>query len=268
MLNKKNWTSEIERVMDSAENRAPADLLKDLYDIGSAMGEDSADALLDDNQDLFKFAPILTEAYQRTVVSKEIAEIERISQMNLDGPVPFTDVAGPPTIVTYNRVGEMFAAIDFSNCHRLVMVGCGRLPAAVFHVHDRTDVPEIVCLDVLPEAVSTAGDLLDRLGYSRARTELCDGRRYDYADTQIVLIANMVSPKSEVVSRIADTAAGDVRIVVRDSLSLGRLWSDNVERSLDPRLEVMGRSDGRKHWSLSRDLYLKLRAPIASKDQS
>jgi hypothetical protein len=212
--------------------------------------------LLDRYPELFTYRRLLTQAYHDTVVGKEIAEIGRILSL-AKGPTTFAEIAGARTMITYNRVSEMFTSIDFGSCRRLVMVGCGRVPAAIFHVHDRTEIPEIIGLDVLPEAVDGAKALLERLGYRRARFEVSDGSVYDYADVDIVLIANMVSPKAEVVSRIADTASANVRIVARDPLSLGRLWADSAERALDSRLEILGKGDGIGHWSLSRDLYLK-----------
>lgn len=260
MHNIHKWKNEIDILLNAAEDQSPPDLLNKVFRLAADIGENGADALLDAHPDLLRYSPLLTRAYHQTVIGKEIAEIERLSALDIPSPMPFKAVAGEPTMVTYNRVGSMFDAVDFADCRRLIMVGCGRLPAAMFHVHDRTNIPEIIGLDLLPEAVAAARDLFKRLGYTRARVELSDGGSFDYAGAQIVLIANMVSPKAGVVSRIADTAPEEVRIVVRDPLSLGRLWSDSVERALDPRLEVAGRGDGSGHWSLSRDLYLKRRA--------
>jgi hypothetical protein len=248
--------AEIDRILANHGSRSPEDLITEIYNLARPIGEAGGDALLDRHPELFEYRPLLTQAYHATVVSKEIAEIKRILPLIEKCPTPFTEVASPRTMVTYNRVSEMFAAVDFSKCQRLVMVGCGRVPAAIFHVHDRTDIPDIVGLDILREAVSGARSLLTQLGYARATAVVCDGASYDYAGAQIVVIANMVSPKAEVVSRVADTGPAEVRVVVRDPLSLGRLWSDSVERALDPRFEIIGKGEGQAHWSLSRDLYL------------
>ena len=249
----------IDRIVADHGGRPPEELIKEIYNLARPIGEAGGDALLDRHPELFEHRPRLTRAYHATVVGKEIAEIERILPQIGKRPMSFAEIASSRTMVTYNRVGEMFAAIDFGKCRRLVMVGCGRVPAAIFHVHDRTDIPEIVGLDIIPEAVSGARSLLTHLGYSRATAEVCDGTSYDYAGAGIVVIANMVSPKAEVVSRIADTGPEEVRVVVRDPLSLGRLWSDSAESSLDPRFEVIGKGDGQEHWSLSRDVYLRRR---------
>jgi hypothetical protein len=201
--------------------------------------------------------PALTRAFYQRVVRKEVAESARLLQQVRGGSVSFTDVASSVVLRTYHRVREMFERIDFRACGRFVMVGCGRVPVTMFHVHDRTEVTDIIGLDIVPDAVATAREIAARFGYSRVRVELCEGQAYDYRDAQIVFITNMISSKAAVLSRIAETAPPEVRIIVREPYSLRRLWSESGERSLDPRLEVIGR--GTAHPTLSRDVYLKRR---------
>ena len=231
------------------------------------MGDDAAEALLDAHPGLFEYAPTLTQANNQCIVTEEIADAQRLLQERWDGPVLFKDVASATRLVAYNRVPELFDRVVFRNCRCLVMVGCGSLPFTIFHVHDRTEVPEIIGIDIVPEAVETANELAKRLGYARVRAELQDGRSYDYSQAQIVFIANMVSPKPTVVSRIADTAPKDVQIIVREPYSLGRLWAESSERSPDPRLEITGR--GRSgSWNLSRAVFLSRRSVPTSKVRS
>jgi hypothetical protein len=253
------WQQNLETLLDSPQMRDPGDLIQDVWQIAIAMGRDAAEDLLDAHPELFRFFPLLSRAYGQQLRNKEIAEIKRLQGQDWTGPRLFKDVASPPSVVTYERVSAMFENIDFSDCKRLVMVGCGRVPATVFHTHDRTEVREIVALDIVPEVIDDMKQLVERLGYSRVKAELCDGATYDYAGAEIVFVANMVSPKAAVISRIADTAPGGVQIVVRDSYSLGRLWSDHVVRSVDPRLEIVGMGEAGRHWSLSRDVYLRRR---------
>ena len=164
----------------------------------------------------------------------------------------------PTSFVDYNRSDDMFEKLNFRDCRLLAMVGCGRIPFTIFNVHDKTKIPEIIGLDILPEAINTASRLVSRLGYGRVRFELRDGRSYDYGQTQIVYVAAIVSPKSAVMSRIADTAPDDVQIVVREPFSLARLWLESIEHSLDPRLEIT--SMGPKSPTMNRDVYLRRRA--------
>ncbi len=254
-----DWKADLVRLLGSTRGREPADVIKDLHNLAGIMGDDVADALLDDYPALFDYAPALTKANYQRILDKDIAETGRLLAERRDGPVSFKAVASKTALATYNRVSGMFDKVDFGDCRCFVMVGSGPMPATVFHVHDRTTVPEIVGLDVVPEAVETARALAKQLGYARASIELSDGRSYDYGDAEIVFVANMVFGKSYILSRIADTAPQDIRLIVRDSYSLGRLYAENAARQLDPRFEVVGEGERDRTVALSHDIYLKLR---------
>lgn len=79
----------------------------------------------------------------------------------------------------------------------------------------------------------------------------------------------MVTSKSAILSRIADTAPENVQVIVNEPYSLGVLWEEPVEPNLDPRFEVFARG---KDWyadrspaigqgigrvALSHDIYLR-----------
>ena len=178
-------------------------------------------------------------------------------QLRPDGPVALSELLGKSARRAYDRVSDMFQNIDFNNCSRLVMVGCGPSPVSIFHVCDKTEIPDIIALDVVPDAVERVRALIEHFGLSRVRAEVCDGREFDYDSAGIVLVANMVSPKAGVVSRIADTAPIAVQIAVRDPYGLGVLWADSAERALDPRLKVISR--GHPGLPLAREVYIKRR---------
>jgi hypothetical protein len=117
---------------------------------------------------------------------------------------------------------------------------------------------------MLPEAIETASKLADRLGYGRARFAASDGASYDYGKADIIFVANMVFGKKAILSRIADTAAPGVLVILRDSYSLGRLYAENGARGLDPRFEIMGEGEKDRSVALSYDVYLRLRAGAGS----
>jgi hypothetical protein len=144
------------------------------------------------------------------------------------------------------------------------MVGCGWRPVTVFRIHDTTSVPEIVGLDIAPDAIDTANALAVKLGYKRMRAELGDGCEYDYSQAQIIYVSSMVSPKAKVIARIADTAPEDVQIILWEPYSLGRLWVESTERTLDPRLEVTGY--GSVAW-LARDVFVRRRRLLGSQER-
>ena len=268
-----SWTEDLHRLLASSKGRTPTELINDIRDLGIAMGHDAGEALLDAHPELFAYQPMLTEAFGRMVHAQDIAEIRQMLEQDLEGSASFERIAAGKTTIgvlsskdAYHRLDEVFDHVDFRDCRRAVMVGCGGRPFTMFRIHDQTDVPEIIGLDFVPEAVDTANKLAAKLGYDRMRAELCDGRYYDYGEAQVVYVASMVSPKAAVVSRIADTAPKGVQIVLWEPYSLGRLWAENAERMLDPRLEVTGRT--RVSRNMTRDVFVKRRAIVVSQVRS
>jgi hypothetical protein len=55
-----------------------------------------------------------------------------------------------------------------------------------------------------------------------------------------------------------EVAPDDVRIIVWDPVSPGRLWAESAESALDARLEVAAR--GKRSLNLARDILLRRRA--------
>ncbi|MBX9778521.1 MAG: hypothetical protein K2Y71_29455 [Xanthobacteraceae bacterium] len=249
--------TELENLLASSATRDPAELLEEISQIGDTIGEDASYALLASHPGLLKYGPALTQANRQRVHKKETEETERMLQLRSDGRVVFGELLSKPARRAYDRVSDLFQKIDFDDCRRLVMVGCGPSPVSVFQVHDKTEIPEIIALDVVPDAIEKVRALIDHFGLSRMSAKVCDGREFDYDGAGIVIVANMVSPKAGVVSRIADTAPAAVQIAVRDPYGLGLLWADSAERALDPRLEVIGR--GHPGLPLSRDVFIKRR---------
>lgn len=268
MLN--SWKDELESFVASADERTPTELINGIRDIGVAMGHDAGEALLDSHAELFSHRPMLTQAFIDMVQAQDVAEINQMLRQDVREPTSFGQIATEKTAIgvmsskdAYKRLDEVFEHVDFSRCGRAVMVGCGGRPFTMFRIHDQTQVPEITGLDVVPDAVETANVLAAKLGYARMRAEFCNGRDYDYRAAQVVYVASMVSPKAEVVSRIADTAPPDLQLVLWEPYSLARLWSERAEDSLDPRLEVVGRT--RVSRNMTRDVFVRFRSGAAGR---
>lgn len=268
MLETSAWKDELERLLVSLQGRTPTELINGIRDLGIAMGHDTGEALLGTHPELFSHRPALTAAFGKMVQAQDAAEIKQMLDEDLNGPASFGQIAAGKTTIgvlsskdAYNRLDEVFDHVDFSQCHRAVMVGCGGRPFTMFRIHDQTPVAEIIGLDIVPEAVETANKLAAKLGYVRMRAELCDGCDYDYGEAQVVYVASMVSPKAAVVSRIADTAPANVQIVLWEPFSLGRLWAESAERTLDPRLEVIGRTSVSRN--MTRDVFVSRRGDSA-----
>jgi hypothetical protein len=249
----------LERLVASLPDRDPGDVIAEISRLAKAAGEDACGTLLAEHPELFDHKPALTRANFERVCQSDRLAVEKLLEIRPSGPAVIGDLLGSRERLAYDRVSDMFENVDFSRCSRLVMVGCGALPSTIFHVYDKTEVREIVGLDIRPVAIEAVSALVERFGSSRVKAELCDGRAFDYAGATVVFVANMVSPKAAVLARIADTAPTDVQIVLREPFSLGRLWADSGEQGLDPRLEVVGRARPSGYVALSRDVFLMRR---------
>lgn len=260
-----HWKVDLETILGAPAERDTLDLITEICDFAADIGYENGDAVLDAFPELFETRPSLASDFRNLIVSREMAEAKRLLAAEIVAPTSFRAVAGPISAGMYDRLGDIFANVDFSSCQRVVMVGCGWRPITIFRLHDQTSVPEIIGLDVVPGAVETATALAAKLGYDRMRAELCDGSAYDYSGVRRVYVASMVSPKAAVISRILETAPEDVQIVLWEPHSLGRLWVDSAERHLDPQLEVIGR--GSVTW-LTRDVFVRRRNGSASAQSS
>jgi hypothetical protein len=233
----------LERLLMSSTDRAPDELMPELLRFADSVGDDACEALLAANPEMFRHTPALAKAYCQWMVDDDMAEAARLLQGER---------------LVHRPKGDLFQAVDFANCKRMVMVGCGASPSTVFQICDKTDVPEIVALDVLPDAIRMVRALSSQLGISRVRAEVGSGQDFDFAGADVIIVANLVSPKAAVLSRIADTAPAAVQIVSRDPYSLATLWTERAESNLDPRLKVVGRGIG-SHLR-TRDIYIRRRA--------
>ena len=127
---------------------------------------------------------------------------------------------------SYRRVRDMFDSVDFSSCRRFVMVGCGPLPVTIFHVLAKTDVASVVGLDVNRTTIETVRTYIGKLDLRRFRALHADGGTYSYERADIIYVANLVSPKTATLARIAETARSGTPVIVRDPISFGRLIAD------------------------------------------
>lgn len=253
----KDWTAAFEKSLNTLKGRSPEEVINEIVDIGLSVEEESAAILLERHSELDDYRIILTEVYNRYILAMEGAEVEQLISLRPEGSNLFSDIAGEAAMMAYNRVGDMFDHVNFDHCKRFVLIGCGQLPMTALHVNDRTNVPEIICIDVTSEAISAVQKLTASLGGLRLQAMKCDGQIYDFSLADVVYVANMVSPKAGVVSRIIETASEDVQIIVREPYSLGLLWAESIEMQLDSQLEVVGRGRGSRY--LSRDIYLQRR---------
>ena len=248
--------AELQRLLDSPPEKPTGELIGELVAFGNTIGHDAGNALLAADPELFKRRPALEQQFGSFIVEREIEEAYRLRDSHFPPGTHFRDVAGPHAANTYDRLREVFARVDFSNVRKAVMVGCGWRPVTTLHMHDETQVPEVVGLDIVEDAVDCARILGQKFGCDRLRVELADALTYDYSDAQVIYVASMVTPKAAVVARIAETAPPEAQIVLWEPVSLARLWMQTATQPLDPRLEVV--NTGSVNW-LSTEVFVRFR---------
>jgi hypothetical protein len=152
---------------------------------------------------------------------------------------------------------ELAREVDDGQVTRVVMVGCGPLPATLLWLVDRYPDLHCVGLDSDAGALETAARLVRVLGTSRLRLECIDGARYDYATAELVYLANQTAPKRHVLERIAATIGRPATVIARDPYGNGWLLAEQVVGQL-PRGYTLRRTGGESPLFLSRDLMLDL----------
>ncbi len=243
---------------ESLNDRARA-LLEDFLSFAASISPNDWDAILEKNAVLIANEEKLKEVYGQYIRQREQEEAVRLMGHNPQGP------AGSSGLMLedfgsriYERVHDLFDQLDFSSCHRFVMVGCGPLPGTLLHVMDSTGVARIIGLDTDKVAVSTVNRLAERFGLDRLSAVDCDGSSYDYKDADIVYVANLVHGKMKVLCRIADTVKDGTDVVLRDPSSIGTILTESGSKDLDARFVITGAGDlASEFWS--RHMFLRVK---------
>lgn len=219
------------------------------------IGDERGEAMMALNPLLHNYSSEFANFYAAWILEMEKTEAQAAMGRPLGSGESFRDRLGGGGAAAYDRMGELFTYCDLSKCRTFVLVGAGALPVTALHVHDRTNVERIECIDTRHEAIDSIGKLSSWLRSDRFCPCQEDGVAYDYSRADVVYIANMVTPKSRVIERVLETASPHTVIALRNPYSLGRLWAEDGETGLDTRLRVKKRGPGSRY--LSRDLYLE-----------
>ena len=233
----------------------PAGAIAAMADLATRLSESDAAMVVRTFGDT---ASEFAKFYVDSIFAREAAEAHAVLAQAPRPGLGYRDVASHEGVASYDRVADMFTHVDFSNCRHFVLVGAGELPMTALHVHDRTGVAHIDCLDTRPEAVRSVEALAAWLASDRLRGLRFDGAQYDYSNADVIFVANMVRSKQVVLARILDTAPDHITIILRDPYSLGLLWAEEGGAALDPCVSIVARGAGSRF--LSRNLFLARRA--------
>ena len=156
----------------------------------------------------------------------------------------------------YDRVRDLKTLVDFRNCKDVAMVGSGAFPSALLWLRDNFPLLRYVGLDIDPDCVKMATELVSALGIDNIRFEPIDGREYDFGGFDFAYVANHVVPKRAVLAQIARSTS--VRqVVVREPTPVGALLAETVRDDL-PTVFVADAADApRGIGQMSYDLLLR-----------
>ncbi|RJP40875.1 MAG: hypothetical protein C4548_09820 [Desulfobacteraceae bacterium] len=158
---------------------------------------------------------------------------------------------------SYNRVKDLSRMVDFSSCKKIVMVGCGAFPATLFWIYDHYPGMKYIGIDLDSDCIALSSSVSKELNLEKIVFEAKDGREYNYRDVDFVYIANQVTPKKDVLSRILETSSKKIQIVVRNPTPLGRLLAECVLKSSPSNFSFVQAGHPSKSF-LSQDLLAKI----------
>ncbi len=253
------FVAEFRQIDAASETGAVRSLIAEFVDFANTLDADCWQRLVGEDPSVLEYRETLAPHYANYLRDREFEEAEQL----LSKIQPGDGQSGIAALLNadfgrraYDRVADMFEMVDFSTCRRFVMVGCGPLPVTLLHVLDRTDVAEAVGLDINQRAVAMANQLGENSGLKRLRTLVSNGAGFDFTGADLVYIANMVSPKARILSRIVDQTPGHTRIILRDPHSIGALLAETGVADLDARLEYYGDGSSSQQF-LSKHVFLR-----------
>lgn len=195
----------------------------------------------------------LRQIYNEYILDMEASEMNSILQSDeiFDS---FIKIAGASGKDAYDRVSEIFNSLKLNENMNVVMVGCGQLPVTAIHFAEKCSAIKITCLDVISHSIGLAKKLTSKLNLKNIDFVLTSGDVYDYKECDIIYVANMVTPKIDVIKQIARTAIKRPQVIVREPYSLGIAWADQCEPNIPSDMQVIAYGPGSRY--LSRDVHL------------
>jgi hypothetical protein len=192
-----------------------------------------------EESDFLYYAEFFTNCQKRYLSIHERESVKFLLETGKKGICSLRDLLVFPFVKnSYDRVRDLSMKIDFTRCHRAVMVGCGALPTTLFWLHDHYPAIDYIGLDVDAECVALASQAVSALNATGIQILNQDGAEYDFSGVDFIFVANQVTPKKAVLERIAVTSDIDAQVVVRNPINLGNLLAECIQNNLPPRFSV------------------------------
>jgi len=205
-----------------------------------------------------EFSPLLTQYQRRYLALKERETVAAVLGTKKKKNGSIRELLGQVFAKnSYDRVQDLANRVDFSINRRAVMVGCGAFPATLFWLYDHYPEGEYAGVDIDAECIDLAKEVVKFLGVGNIHLNRENGRDVDYSGVDFIFVANQVSPKKDVLERIAETADRNLPVVVRNPTRRGRLLAECVRENLPAGFKIEAEGIESREF-LSADLFLSL----------
>ena len=247
---------DIRSIFQQAYSQHPAQTVEAISNLANKYSDTECDAYLKKLPELQQYQTVLKKVYSDYILHMEAVSVKGIISNPTAHSLDFLKVASSEAATAYHRVDGTFDRINLKNAKVFTMVGCGQLPVTAIQAHERSQEIKVMALDISPSAIESVNQLKTHCGLSRIEAVCCNGAEYDYSRTDIIYVANMVSPKLLVWNQIQATADRQAQVIIREPYSLGRLWADSLENALGNHANITYRGPGSRY--LSRDVFYSL----------
>ncbi len=161
----------------------------------------------------------------------------------LAGEQKLGDILGPHTRGAYERVSDLLQLVDFSRCESYAMMGCGKVPASLFYLHDWTSIPSLTGIERDPQALTMASQLVNSFELERIKIVEGDAANFDYGAFDVINWDPFATPRLAIMEQLAATARPDAVIILRDPFLTGTLAMESMLGLLDSRFHICAESE-------------------------
>jgi hypothetical protein len=153
----------------------------------------------------------------------------------------FVQQLGPQGSIDEYRLAQRFRRLlerevellEGERPKRALFIGSGPMPISAILLHEYLGVP-VDCVDVDAHSVAQSQQLLERLSLrGRLNVAVTDGASVDASVYDVVLIALLAKPKSEILAQLRRSARPGCRVLCRTSLGLRTLIYEPTNLATD-----------------------------------
>ncbi len=153
----------------------------------------------------------------------------------------------------YDRVKGMEQFLEKKN---VVVIGAGAIPATLIFAQKSGLIKSGIGLDIDKIAVSLAKELTQHLNVNELSYLNINGLDYDFTNSDVVFIANLVRGKSKLLNRLSSQLKFGDHIILREPWGKGVYLAESAIESIGSSWKVIGQ-DSPCPYFYSQSFYLR-----------